>query len=140
MQEWTPVLPFKFDVSTKAYSLKHKLKFRSIDDELSLSELLRESEVEEKLTSDNSWRCPKCKCQKLGQRRVELHRVPECLFLQVKRFNQKGTRALVYGEKVRTPLNLQEEEVINGRRFRLVSVVNHYGNISFGHYTTYALR
>ena len=47
---------------------------------------------------------------------------------------------MIYGEKVKTPIELQPTETINGKNYELIGVVNHYGTLTFGHYTSYIKR
>lgn len=50
LKDWCLKNPIKFDISSKSYSMKSKLKLRSIDDEISVSELLESFQIPEKLT------------------------------------------------------------------------------------------
>lgn len=71
---------------------------------------------------------------------MSIYKVPKYLVLHLKRFNHRGNRYVIYGEKVRTPITLEQVEVINGQKYELFGVVNHYGSLSMGHYTAYVRR
>lgn len=62
--------------------------------------------------------------------------------MHLKRFNHKNTRFknLIGIEKIETPVKLNEIERIDGINFELIGVVNHFGSMSFGHYTAYVKK
>jgi len=59
--------------------------------------------------------------------------------LHLKRFNHKNTkyRNLIGVEKIDLNVRLDEYEVINGQRYELIGVVNHFGSMTYGHYTAF---
>lgn len=61
----------------------------------------------EQLTEENAWYCNKCKDHKLAEKKMEIYKTPEYLILHLKRFNHSGNRYVIYGEKVKTPINVQ---------------------------------
>ena len=38
---------------------------------------------------------------------MSIYKVPEYLIIHLKRFNHKGNRYVIYGEKVKTPIELE---------------------------------
>lgn len=113
---------------------------RSIHDDLKVSELLESFSEPEQLTEDNAWYCSKCKEHKLAEKTMSIYKTPKNLILHLKRFNHRGNRYVIYGEKVKTPVVLSPTETINGEVYELVGVVNHFGSLSFGHYTATVKR
>lgn len=71
---------------------------------------------------------------------MSIYKVPKFLIIHLKRFNHRGNRYIIYGEKVKTPVKLFLIETINGQKYGLFGVVNHYGNLSMGHYTAFVKR
>ena len=68
---------------------------------------------------------------------MSLYKLPDHLIIHLKRFNHRGdsgNRYIIYGEKVETPISLQEEEIINGCKYELIGCVNHIGSLMHGHY------
>ncbi len=47
---------------------------------------------------------------------------------------------MIYGEKVNTAIALEEFEEMNGKRYELLGVVNHFGSLVHGHYTACVKR
>ena len=51
---------------------------------------------------------------------MQLYRAPKVLIVHLKRFNHRGdsgNRFIIYGEKVNTPIALEEFEIILGKRY-----------------------
>lgn len=74
---------------------------------------------------------------------MSLYKLPENLIIHLKRFNHRGdsgNRYIIYGEKVETPITLQEYETINGSKYELIGCVNHIGSLMRGHYTALVKR
>ena len=71
---------------------------------------------------------------------MSIYKTPKYLVLHLKRFNHKGNRYVIYGEKVKTPVKLLKREKIRGEEYELIGVVNHFGSLSFGHYTATVKR
>lgn len=62
---------------------------------------LRSYTMEEKLSSDEQWRCPHCKCEREATKQIILTRLPEFLVVHFKRFAaSKYERA----KKIHTPI------------------------------------
>ena len=74
---------------------------------------------------------------------MQLYRTPKFLIVHLKRFNHRGdsgNRFVIYGEKVHNPIALEEYEVIKGKRYELIGLVNHIGSLMYGHYTSMVKR
>ena len=97
----------------------------------------------EKLTEDNAWYCSVCRGHKLADKAMSLYSLPKYLIVHLKRFNHRGdsgNRYIIYGEKVTTPIALQEFEDFAGQKYELIGVVNHFGSLMHGHYTACVKR
>jgi ubiquitin C-terminal hydrolase len=71
---------------------------------------------------------------------MSVYKTAKYLVVHLKRFNHSGNRYIIYGEKVRTPIQLEKVEIINGEKYELFGVVNHFGSLSMGHYTAFVNR
>ena len=85
--------------------------------------------------------CPICKKSGSSTRSIGIQRVPPILLLHLSRF-EYTTTAKKQEDYVDFPLqdlNLLEHMVnpTNLATFDLVAVINHYGNMNSGHYTSY---
>jgi len=90
------------------------------------------------------WYCNVCKDHKLADKIMALFRLPKYLVMHLKRFNHRGAkyrnRNFIVGEKIDTPVQLEQFEVINGKKYELIGVVNHFGSLTGGHYTAYVKK
>ena len=67
-----------------------------------IEDCLRSYCQEEKLSGDEVWKCPHCKCEREATKRITITRAPQCLVIHFKRFEmRKGESA----RKVHTPIN-----------------------------------
>ena len=67
-----------------------------------IDDCLRSYCQEEKLSGDEVWKCPHCKCEREATKRITITRAPQCLVVHFKRFEmRKGESA----RKVHTPIN-----------------------------------
>lgn len=67
-----------------------------------IDDCLRSYCQEEKLSGDEVWKCPHCKCEREATKRITITRAPQCLVIHFKRFEmRKGESA----RKVHTPIN-----------------------------------
>lgn len=73
---------------------------------------------------------------------MKLYKLPEILIMHLKRFNHKNTkyRNLIGVQKIEISVKLPEYEIINGIKYELIGVVNHFGSMTFGHYTAYVKK
>lgn len=94
-------------------------------------------------TPTNLWMC-KAKCQKRVNcaKRMVLATLPRVLLIQLKRFTERSD----YMQKINTfvdfPLNnLDLSKFTTDQQnalYDLIAVINHSGNVNYGHYTAYA--
>ena len=115
----------------------------SLKKRISIEKFFEEFSKEEKLDKDNLWKCPKCNKKSQASKKIELYNMPKILIIHFKRFNNN--------KKINTfidfPLtNLDISKYINKKRntndthelkYDLFGVINHYGSMDYGHYTSF---
>lgn len=122
----------------------------STEREQDLAHLLQMFVEQERLSADDAWYCNKCKEPKQAWKKLEFHRTPPTLVLQLKRFQyERWSR-----ERLNTPVKFPLEgldlspyctessrrgENSNSEKtmYDLVGVSNHIGGLGGGHYTAY---
>merc|ERR1711974_371560 len=120
------------------------------DGEQELSTLLKMFVEEEKLGADDAWYCNKCKEHKEAYKKLEFHRTPPVLVLQLKRFQfTRWSR-----ERLNTPVNFPLEGLdlapyctesslcgenadASKTTYDLVGLCKHIGSLGGGHYVAY---
>ena len=111
---------------------------------------------EEKLEDDNMWYCNKCKKHQEVFKKMDIYKSPYYLIIQLKRFKHHNIRNSIFGNIygsdgknstfIEFPIkNLNLSHYIvgpdsNDGIYDLIGITNHYGGISFGHYTAYCLN
>jgi ubiquitin carboxyl-terminal hydrolase 8 len=66
-----------------------------------LSDCLRSYCQEERLSGDEVWRCPHCRCEREATKQILLTRLPQCLVIHFKRFSASKTES---ARKIHTPI------------------------------------
>jgi len=107
-------------------------------------EYMDEMNKTEILDKSNKWKCDHCNKYVVTKKRLSLWSVPLIFVIQLKRFSYSGS-ASRNNSIVDFPFELDvssfvEPTAINSSKkysYRLVSVINHHGVASGGHYTTY---
>ena len=134
---------------------------RSSNSNITLENCLEQFTKPERLDEDNKWYCSSCKTHVRAEKTMEVWRLPNVLIVHLKRFEFKHS---LRREKLETivdfpiegldmskycaqssndgPYAKEKEFVINGTPayYDLFGVVNHYGRMGFGHYTSFARR
>ncbi|MCJ1387614.1 ubiquitin-specific protease doa4 [Xylographa bjoerkii] len=67
-----------------------------------IHQCLRSYCQEERLSGDEVWKCPYCKCEREATKRITLTRLPRVLIIHFKRFSASKTES---ARKVHTPIN-----------------------------------
>ena len=132
-----------------------KITYYSGND-INLYDCLNLFNSEEILEGDNEWYCNICKMHRDVNKKMDIFKTPYYLIIQLKRFkqdNEMGQRSffnLFSSNKnsslVSFPINdLDLSKYIvskekQGKKYKLIGVINHYGGSSFGHYTAYCLN
>mmetsp|Transcript_111183 Transcript_111183/g.344905 ORF Transcript_111183/g.344905 Transcript_111183/m.344905 type:complete len:526 (+) Transcript_111183:2-1579(+) len=116
--------------------------------EQELPSLLQMFVAEERLGPDDAWYCNKCKCHKEAWKKLEFHRTPPVLVLQLKRFQYTRWSR----ERLNTPVHFPLEGLdlapyctASSREgpdaapgvYDLAALSKHIGNLGGGHYVAY---
>lgn len=136
-------------------------KQHSSNSTISLQDCLEQFTQPERLDEDNKWYCSSCKSHVRAEKTMEVWRLPNILVVHLKRFEFKHS---LRREKLETVVNFpiegldmstycaptsndgffdkEKQFIINGvpAYYDLFGVVNHYGRMGFGHYTSFARR
>jgi len=98
------------------------------------------------LDLNDCWRCPRCKENREGKQNMNLWRLPDLLTFHIKRFNCSARWREKISTKVNFPLtgldvsewcHPESPAIREGKDsyvYDLISVVNHYGGMTGGHY------
>ncbi|CAF0965270.1 unnamed protein product [Rotaria sp. Silwood1] len=108
---------------------------------ITLYECLREFISKEYL--DDSWLCEQNTCRRKTKavKKLQFHTLPPVLIIQLKRFvsqNQRQKKVKTFVEYPIDELDLTDLSASQHAIYDLISVSNHMGSISNGHYTAYA--
>jgi len=119
-----------------------------------LYECLKHYGTPEKLTKGEEWYCSKCKAHVPALKTMAVRRLPNILLIHLKRFDWGNSRGRKISYLVDFPLEgldmraselLEEEFHVGGNAgneidatYDCFGVVNHMGQMGFGHYTAYA--
>lgn len=96
----------------------------------------------ELVTGADAWHCPHCKCPRDALKTITIWRLPAVLIIQLKRFYFEGVFRSKLQNHVNFPVDgLLMEDASSGRpqdfKYDLYGVVNHYGDLSGGHYISF---
>lgn len=109
--------------------------------QLSVDELLSSFFSPFVLDENNKWLCEKCHTKTCATRKFQMNSLPQYLILQLKRFNAVGGRRM---DKDTTPVLIPHQLSFSihesNKRYQLVAVSNHSGNLYGGHYTAIGKR
>ncbi|CAB4068875.1 40S ribosomal protein S14-A,40S ribosomal protein S14b,40S ribosomal protein S14-2,40S ribosomal protein S14-1,40S ribosomal protein S14-B,40S ribosomal protein S14-3,40S ribosomal protein S14,30S ribosomal protein S11,40S ribosomal protein S14a [Lepeophtheirus salmonis] len=117
-----------------------------IRDKLCLTDCLQAFSEKEVLDENNPWFCPQCQKNQCATKTLTIWRFPNYLIIYLKRFVYlPGTAGAV---KLETPVefnlsNFDLTQFLSGPmpdsrpRFDLYGVVNHFGSVCGGHYTSF---
>ena len=94
-------------------------------------------------TISNDYYCTKCKTFRECKRKIDFYRLPEILVFQLKRFSYGRWRKVKLNNYVKVEETLDLSSFVTESNHKstlnavygLVGVVNHSGDIDFGHYT-----
>ena len=123
------------------YDICDKIYEKSTNQEIKLEKLLEDFSMEEKLDKDNLYRCENCKEELEANKKIEIYHLPKILIIHLKRFNNnKKINTLI--EYPLTDLDLKKyikskDKVV---KYDLFGVINHFGSMEYGHYTSYCLN
>ncbi|KAK9692624.1 ubiquitin carboxyl-terminal hydrolase, variant 2 [Basidiobolus ranarum] len=112
---------------------------------ITLDECLEEFMKEEQLGEGNLWFCSNCQKYQRATKKIDLWKLPEVLVIHLKRFyhtNSYRKKLEVFVDFPSEFINLAKWLSTNSTNstYRLYAVVNHFGNMNSGHYTTFAIN
>ena len=124
--------------------------------DINLYDCLNLFNSEEILDKDNEWYCNICKTHRDVNKKMDIFKAPYYLIIQLKRFKQDNEMEQRYifnlfnsnknTSLVTFPINkldLSKYILSNenkGKEYELIGIINHYGGVSFGHYTAFCLN
>lgn len=127
----------------------HKKKLKYSHGGMPLAVCLDEFCNEQNLSSEDCWRCPRCKEFREGRQSMKLWRLPDILTFHLKRFNCSAK----WREKITTKINFpltgldmkqwcdKDSAALHSSDdsyvYDLIGVVNHYGGMTGGHYVAF---
>ena len=96
--------------------------------ETTLRQCFKKYILQENITD---WKCQKCK-QNYGTKKNLILSLPNYLIIHFKRF-----RWLNNGQRINIPIDFPMNWKINqNNKYKLISIINHYGSFDGGHYTS----
>lgn len=116
-------------------------------DDISLDDCFRNFVKSEALDRANLWYCSQCKEHRQARKTMEMWRLPGVLILSLKRFEYRNE---ILRDKLdvfvdfplegldMSPYSLEKNSNKDHFGYDLFAVSNHYGSMSFGHYTAFA--
>jgi len=123
------------------YDICDKMYEKSTNQEIKLEKLISEFSKEEKLDRDNLYKCEQCHQESEANKKIEIYHVPKILIIHLKRFNNNKK----IDTMIEFPLNnldiknyIKSSDTIS--KYDLFGVINHYGSLEYGHYTSYCLN
>ncbi|CAF0780734.1 unnamed protein product [Rotaria sordida] len=107
----------------------------SLDDCL---DLFREFEH---LTGEERYECSNCKRLSAKKRRLDIWELPKIFIVHFKRFRLQQTHYIKNETLIRYPISNVDfsdwSQIPSPSKYSLISVVNHFGSMNSGHYTSY---
>ena len=85
--------------------------------------------------SDNLYFCDHCKCNCISEQKINLYKLPKNFIIVFKRYSE----SCKISTNIDFPINLKIKETMNNEIFNynLSGIVNHFGNLSDGHYNSF---
>ena len=116
---------------------------QNIINEMTLAETFEILGEEELLDENNEWYCENCKKKQRAKKKLEIYNTPKILIIQIKRFNHVNK----INTKVDFPLKdldlskyiISSDSIDKNKsiKYDLFAVANHYGSLTYGHYTAF---
>ena len=123
------------------YDICDKIYEKSTSQEMNLLQLFEEFSKEEKLDKDNLYNCDNCKEQLEANKKIEIYHLPKILIIHLKRFNNnKKINTLIDYPLTDLDINKFIKSNDNVAKYDLYGVINHFGSLEYGHYTSFCLN
>ena len=123
------------------YDICDKFYESSTNQGIKLEKLFEEFSKEEKLDKENKYKCENCKNELEANKKIEIYHIPKVLIIHLKRFNN-NKKINTFIEFPLTDLNIQpfikSEDIVS--KYDLFGVINHFGSMEYGHYTSFCLN
>ena len=87
------------------------------------------------LCDENAWECPTCKKKTKSLQQIGLWKLPQIFLIHLKRFN--GIQKIRYEIQFPARMVIQEPCSSEMKQYELYGIVNHQGELNFGHYTSF---
>jgi ubiquitin C-terminal hydrolase len=140
--EWPDSNVWSFDMEERCSTFSRDHDFNappssrgvSLDD--CISRHLSSEEIDE-------WYCSSCKKHQMGNKKLDIYRLPEILIVHLKRFSMSPYYEDVWSKTdtcVDFPLQCDLSEFVVGdgkEEYDLVAASNHHGSMAGGHYTAF---
>ena len=123
------------------YDICDKIYQKSTNKDIKLEKLLSDFSKEEKLDKDNLYKCNNCNEESEANKKIEIYHVPKILIIHLKRFNN-NKKINTFIDYPLTDLDINKYIKSNDRvsKYDLFGVINHFGSLNYGHYTSYCLN
>ena len=115
-------------------------QIQNVIKEISLEETFESFGEEELLDENNEWYCENCKKKQRAKKKLEIYHTPKILIIQIKRFSHVNK----INTKVDFPLKdldlskyILSKDKTKSIKYDLFAVANHYGSLTYGHYTAF---
>ena len=123
------------------YDICDKIYEKSTNQKIKLEKLISEFSKEEKLDKNNLYKCEKCKQETEANKKIEIYHVPKILIIHLKRFNNnKKINTFIEYPIKDLYINDYIHSSDNISKYDLFGVINHFGSLEYGHYTSYCLN
>jgi len=144
--EINPNEPMNYQVLTTRI-IQQNYQIRESDNSISVTidDCFSNFSCQETLDGNNQWYCPSCKQFVCAEKSLSIWKSPKVLIIQLKRFINTKYNSVKLDTPVRFDLELNISPYIAGphepneQKYRLVSIIEHSGGISGGHYTSKTL-
>ena len=114
---------------------------KSKNQKISIEKCFEEFSKEEKLDINNLWKCQNCNKNLQAKKKIELYNIPKILIIHLKRFNNnKKINSLIEFPLTNLDLNKyinKNNSNKNQSKYDLFGVINHFGSMEYGHYTSF---
>ena len=123
------------------YNICDKIYEKSTNQGIKLEKLFEEFSKEEKLDKENLYKCENCKKELEANKKIEIYHIPKILIIHLKRFNN-NKKINTYIEFPLNDLDIKPfiKSGDNVSKYDLFGVINHFGSLEYGHYTSFCLN
>ncbi|OAF68726.1 hypothetical protein A3Q56_03529 [Intoshia linei] len=133
----------ELDIDLDLDSEKELFKNSKCHKDLNIDDCFKLYNQTQCLQGKNAWKCERCKKSVDAFINYSIKKLPKILIIQLKRFRMTRHYRRKIDTKINFPLrNLNMTPYMNNKidapKYNLISIVNHMGGLTSGHYTAYA--